>query len=180
VTSAHAAVIRRKSFPPSFGGSRNPFAFALRTGRAFVPVGFRPPSWRPSHFLCLHKESNQRNAPSVKRRRRSRRFAAVGPGLAAGLLPCRQRRAILARPACGARGLLRPTFAASQRGPKAKEEKARPKLRRWVPAFAGTTGWALRGGCAERGDAFRDWWMAHQKPCNAVLAGDAERLDRFR
>ena len=50
----------------------------LRAGLAFVPVGFRPPSWRPSHFLCLHKESNQRNAPSVTRRPRSGRFAAVG------------------------------------------------------------------------------------------------------
>ena len=34
-----------------------------------------------------------------------------------GFLPCRQRRAVLARPACGARGLFRPTSAASQRDP---------------------------------------------------------------
>jgi hypothetical protein len=40
-----------------------PFRFRLprfRDNRAFVPVGFRPPSWRASHFLCLPKESNQR------------------------------------------------------------------------------------------------------------------------
>jgi hypothetical protein len=47
-------------------------------------LGFARHPWRASHFLCLHKESNQRNAPSVSRRRRSRRFAAVGWGLAAG------------------------------------------------------------------------------------------------
>src|SRR5689334_10260922 len=29
-------------------------------GPAHVRVWFRPPSWRPSHFLCLPKESNQR------------------------------------------------------------------------------------------------------------------------
>ena len=46
----------------------------------------------------MHKESNQRNAPSVTRRPRSGRFATVGRGLAAGLLPCRQMRAIPGAP----------------------------------------------------------------------------------
>ncbi len=54
------------------------FACALHASRSFVPVGLRPPSLAASHFLCLHKESNQRNAPSVTRRPRSGRFAAVG------------------------------------------------------------------------------------------------------
>ncbi len=31
-------------------------------------LGFARHPWRASHFLCLHKESNQRNAPSVTRR----------------------------------------------------------------------------------------------------------------
>ena len=131
---------------PREGGDPAPslFSGACRHDAAFVPVGFRPPSWRPGHFLCLHKESNQRNAPSVTRRPRSGRFAAVGRGLAAGLLPCRQMRAVLARTACGARGCFRPTFAASQRDPKAKEEKNQPKPGRWVPPSRGRRVCSLR------------------------------------
>ncbi len=97
-------------------------------------LGFARHPWRASHFLCLHKESNQRNAPSVTRRPRSGRFAAVGRGLAAGLLPCRQMRAVLARTACGARGLFRPTFAASQRGQHQEQQKQ--KLLRQEPRFS--------------------------------------------
>ena len=115
---------------PSSPRRRGPSDFAFRCfagAEHSSLLGFARHPWRASHFLCLHKESNQRNAPSVTRRPRSGRFAAVGWGLAAGLLPCRQRRAVLARPACGARGRFQPTFAASQRVPKAKEEKNLPK-----------------------------------------------------
>jgi len=62
----------------------------------------------------------------------ARRSATVGRGLAAGLLPCRQMRAFLARTACGARGLVRPTFAAAQRA-RRQEKKHKPKMRRWIP-----------------------------------------------
>ncbi len=73
------------SFPclPSFRESGNPFCLcAAPLAERSSLLGFARHPWRASHFLCLHKESNQRNAPSVKRR--LRRFAAVGRGLAAG------------------------------------------------------------------------------------------------
>ena len=112
----------------TFGASRKP---------THVPVVFRPPSWRPGHFLCLPRESNQREGTRVERRR----FAPVRygrPGF------CRQaihglrqkRRDPSRRPALRA-GLVRPPFAA----PHGLTSTAKPKQeqRRWVPAFAGTT-----------------------------------------
>ena len=51
----------------TFGASRKP---------THVPVVFRPPSWRPGHFLCLPRESNQREGTRVGRRR----FAPVRYG----------------------------------------------------------------------------------------------------
>ncbi len=113
----HFALRRSREVPPSSFPRKRESILLVRLAWAERSslLGFARHPWRASHFLCLHKESNQRNAPSVKRRPRSGRFAAVGRGLAAGLLPCRQMRAVLARTACGARGLFRPTFAASQR-----------------------------------------------------------------
>ena len=126
-------------FSSSSPRRRGPSAFAFfrapRTDAAFVPVGFRPPSWRPGHFLCLHKESNQRNAPSVTRRPRSGRFAAVGWGLAAGLLPCRQMRAIHGAPRVRCTRLFPADLRRFTEGPESEEQEQR----RWVPAFAGTT-----------------------------------------
>ena len=208
-----------KAFLPSF--RRRPESIlilsfdlgALTRKPSHVPVWFRPPSWRPSHFLCLPKESNPRKGTlevavrghpcprtpragsGVRRQyvhvrstnsrascarpfglflrllaatwrgpgeeqsaavpaaeakahkpRRPREggdpapllslfalgslceAAEVGWGLAAGLLPCRQRRAVLARPACGARGLFQPTSAASQRGPESRAEQRQKAL----------------------------------------------------
>src|SRR6185369_331107 len=94
--------------PAKAGTQRLRFFVALRTDAAFVPVGFRPPSWRPGHFLCLHKESNQRNAPSVTRRRRSRRFATADRVRRQGSCPVAECAPSMARPACGARGCFRP------------------------------------------------------------------------
>ena len=50
------------------------FVFFLVFGAAreptHVPVSFRPPSWRPSHFLLLVQEKvTKENTPSVPRRR---------------------------------------------------------------------------------------------------------------
>ncbi len=131
----HFALRRSRTSPSSFPRRRESILLVRCTlAERSSLLGFARRPWRASHFLCLHKESNQRNAPSVTRRPRSGRFAAVGRGLAAGLLPCRQMRAVLARTAYGVRGLVRPTFAASQRG-----QSQRAKQRRWVPAFAGMT-----------------------------------------
>ena len=74
-------------FVSSFPRKREPSDFALlrfTLAERSSLLGFARHPWRASHFLCLHKESNQRNAPSVTRRRQSRRFATVGRGLAAG------------------------------------------------------------------------------------------------
>ena len=56
--------------------------WALTRKPTHVPVLFRPPSWRPGHFLCLPRESNQREGTRVGRR--LRRFATGGRGSADG------------------------------------------------------------------------------------------------
>ena len=54
---------RRKSLTSSSRRKPGSICFcllALTRKPTHVPVVFRPPSWRPGHFLCLPRESNQR------------------------------------------------------------------------------------------------------------------------
>ena len=86
-------------------------------------MGFARHPWRASHFLCLHKESNQRNAPSRSRSRGhpARVTSRAGSGV------CRQyvhvlsanSRASCARPF----GLFLRLLAATWRGPGRAKEK---------------------------------------------------------
>ena len=99
-----------------------------------VRVLFRPPSWRPGHFSCLPKRSNQEKGTRVGRRR----YAPVRcgrPGF------CRQaihglrqkRRDPSRRPARGA-GLIRPPFAAPH-GPTSKASQAKSRAKALGPGF---------------------------------------------
>ena len=56
---------------PREGGDPAPSLFLARIAltRPSSLSGFARHPWRASHFLCLHKESNQRNAPSRSRSR---------------------------------------------------------------------------------------------------------------
>ena len=129
-----------------------------------VPVLFRPPSWRPSHFsLLAQREVTKRNgtlgsAPSLR----------DGSLRAAGVLPtvhpwtAAKAARSLAPPAL-TRGLIRPPFAAAQRDPsqeKIREDTghglhrddesrgfvaAAPRTRAWsdrrlLPSFCGRDG----------------------------------------
>ena len=94
---------------------------------AHVPVWFRPPSWRPSHFLCLPKESNQRNAPSRSRSRGHpcpRDCASRLRGLRT-VRPCTGRKLAAILAAIAARLFLR-LLAATWRGPGEKQSAAVP------------------------------------------------------
>ena len=93
-----------------------PFRRCLRKP-THVLVCFRPPSWRPSHFLLLAQEKvTKENTPSVPRRR-SRRFAAGGRGFADSPSWTAAKAARSLAPPRAERGPVRPPFAAAQRDP---------------------------------------------------------------
>jgi len=96
---------------------------------AHVPVWFRPPSWRPSHFLCLPKESNQRKAPSRSRSRGHpcpRDCASRFRGLRT-VRPCTGRKLAAILAAIAARLFLH-LLAATWRGPgKSRARQSLPQ-----------------------------------------------------
>ena len=95
---------------------------ALSREPAHVPVFFRPPSWRPSHFLLLVQEKvTKENTPSRPRSRghpcpRDSASRLRGPLTAH---PCAEigRTRILRVPACRARGYFLRLLAAAEREP---------------------------------------------------------------
>ena len=68
----------------------------------------------------MHKESNQRNAPSVTRRPQAAGSLRSAGVWRQGSCPVAKCAPSLARPAYGVRGLFQPTFAASQRDPRSR------------------------------------------------------------
>src|SRR3954469_5030993 len=84
------------------------FGFARQP--THVPVFFRPPSWRPGHFLLpVQEKVTKENTPSVPRPARSAGCATGSRGFA--------DRPSMACGKSAVRGLIRPPFAASQRVP---------------------------------------------------------------
>src|SRR3954470_15416312 len=96
-----------------------------------VPVLFRPPSWRPSHFLLLVQEKvTKENTPSVPRPPQSGGCAAGGRGFAdRPSMACGKSGAIPRAARARARPV-RPPFAASQRVPRAKAKQMDSGFRR--------------------------------------------------
>ena len=127
------------AFLSSFPRRRESICFCVRALIGVRPCWVPSASWRPGHFLCLHKESNQRNAPSV-----TRRPQAAGSLRSAGVW--RQGSCPVAK--CG------PSWPAPRAGHAASSSRPSPlhrgvnvksEQRRWVPAFAGTTSFCFCG-----------------------------------